>query len=180
MSLIRILRFVGQVFVNMNSTHPFKIYQRTTRVFCNSVWLGSKHVTSATKRCELGLSISAQCQRKTIYARPSYLYNGNLYTDYSHHAQCPRLCRLWPPYCKPQPSQTMYVGPTLTQRRHCRPDVEPTLVQPTLLSVLHWPIDVFPAPSHPSQILGRELGPSGVSPHQRSRWKHAFSPLKHV
>ena len=29
-------------------------------------------------------------------------------------------------------------------------------------------------------ILGRELGPSGVSPNQRSRWKHAFSPLKHV
>ena len=29
-------------------------------------------------------------------------------------------------------------------------------------------------------ILGRELGPSGASPNQRSRWKHAFSPLKHV
>ena len=29
-------------------------------------------------------------------------------------------------------------------------------------------------------ILGRELGPGGVSPNQRSRWKHAFSPLKHV
>ena len=29
-------------------------------------------------------------------------------------------------------------------------------------------------------ILGRKLGPSGVSPNQRSRWKHAFSPLKHV
>ena len=29
-------------------------------------------------------------------------------------------------------------------------------------------------------ILGRELGPSGVSPNQRSRWKLAFSPLKHV
>ena len=31
-----------------------------------------------------------------------------------------------------------------------------------------------------SDILGRELGPSGVSPNQRSRWKHASSPLKHV
>ena len=31
-----------------------------------------------------------------------------------------------------------------------------------------------------SGISGRELGPSGVSPNQRSRWKHAFSPLKHV
>ena len=30
---------------------------------------------------------------------------------------------------------------------------------------------------HPSNILGRLLGPSGVSPNQRSRWKHAFSPL---
>ena len=29
-------------------------------------------------------------------------------------------------------------------------------------------------------ILGRELGPSGVSPNQRSRWKLAFSPLKYV
>ena len=29
-------------------------------------------------------------------------------------------------------------------------------------------------------ILGRELCPSGDSPNQRSRWKHAFSPLKHV
>ena len=29
-------------------------------------------------------------------------------------------------------------------------------------------------------ILGRELGPSGVSPNQRSRWKHALSLLKHV
>ena len=29
-------------------------------------------------------------------------------------------------------------------------------------------------------ILGRELGPSGVSTNQRSRWKHAFSPLKHI
>ena len=29
-------------------------------------------------------------------------------------------------------------------------------------------------------ILGREIGPGGVSPYQRSRWKHAFSPLKHV
>ena len=29
-------------------------------------------------------------------------------------------------------------------------------------------------------ILGRELGPSGVSRNQCSRWKHAFSPLKHV
>ena len=29
-------------------------------------------------------------------------------------------------------------------------------------------------------ILGRELDPCGVSPNQRSRWKHAFSPLKHV
>ena len=29
-------------------------------------------------------------------------------------------------------------------------------------------------------IFGRELGPSGVSPNQRSRWKHTFSPLKHV
>ena len=29
-------------------------------------------------------------------------------------------------------------------------------------------------------ILGRELGPSGVSPNQHSRWKLAFSPLKHV
>ena len=29
-------------------------------------------------------------------------------------------------------------------------------------------------------ILDRELGPSGVSRNQRSRWKHAFSPLKHV
>ena len=29
-------------------------------------------------------------------------------------------------------------------------------------------------------ILGRELGPSGVSLNQRSRWKHAFSLLKHV
>ena len=32
----------------------------------------------------------------------------------------------------------------------------------------------------PWGILGRELGPSGVSPNQRSRWKHAFSPLRHV
>ena len=31
-----------------------------------------------------------------------------------------------------------------------------------------------------STILGRELGPSGVSPNQNSRWKLAFSPLKHV
>ena len=31
-----------------------------------------------------------------------------------------------------------------------------------------------------SRILGRELGPGGVSPNQRARWKHAFSPLKHV
>ena len=30
------------------------------------------------------------------------------------------------------------------------------------------------------KIIGRELGPSGVSRNQRSRWKHAFSPLKHV
>ena len=30
------------------------------------------------------------------------------------------------------------------------------------------------------KILGRELGPSGVSPNQLSRWKLAFSPLKHV
>ena len=30
------------------------------------------------------------------------------------------------------------------------------------------------------RILGRELGPSGVSPNQNSRWKLAFSPLKHV
>ena len=29
-------------------------------------------------------------------------------------------------------------------------------------------------------ILGRELGPGGVFPNQRSRWKLAFSPLKHV
>ena len=29
-------------------------------------------------------------------------------------------------------------------------------------------------------ILGRELGPSGGSPNQRSQWKVAFSPLKHV
>ena len=29
-------------------------------------------------------------------------------------------------------------------------------------------------------ILGRELGPCGVSLNQRSRWKHASSPLKHV
>ena len=29
-------------------------------------------------------------------------------------------------------------------------------------------------------ILDRELGPSGVSPNQSSRWKHAFSLLKHV
>ena len=29
-------------------------------------------------------------------------------------------------------------------------------------------------------ILGRELDPSGVSPNERSRWKQAFSPLKHV
>ena len=31
-----------------------------------------------------------------------------------------------------------------------------------------------------TSILGRELGPSGVSPNQNSRWKLAFSPLKHV
>ena len=31
-----------------------------------------------------------------------------------------------------------------------------------------------------SAILGRELGPGGVSPNQRSRWKLAFSLLKHV
>ena len=30
------------------------------------------------------------------------------------------------------------------------------------------------------QILGRELSPGGVSPNQSSRWKLAFSPLKHV
>ena len=29
-------------------------------------------------------------------------------------------------------------------------------------------------------ILGRELGPSGVSPNQIPQWKLAFSPLKHV
>ena len=29
-------------------------------------------------------------------------------------------------------------------------------------------------------ILSRELGPSRVSPNQRSRWKHAFWPLEHV
>ena len=29
-------------------------------------------------------------------------------------------------------------------------------------------------------ILGREVGPSGVSPNQHSQWKHAFSSLKHV
>ena len=29
-------------------------------------------------------------------------------------------------------------------------------------------------------ILGRELGPSGVSPDQRFWWKHVFSLLKHV
>ena len=29
-------------------------------------------------------------------------------------------------------------------------------------------------------ILGHELGPGGISPNQRSRWKHAFSLLKHV
>ena len=29
-------------------------------------------------------------------------------------------------------------------------------------------------------ILDCELGPSGVSPNQRSRWKHAFSPLKYI
>ena len=29
-------------------------------------------------------------------------------------------------------------------------------------------------------ILGRELGPSGVSPNQSSRWKLAFSLLKHL
>ena len=29
-------------------------------------------------------------------------------------------------------------------------------------------------------ILGRELGPSGGSPNQSSRWKFAFSPPKHV
>ena len=33
------------------------------------------------------------------------------------------------------PSQTtIYVGQTLAQRRDCRPDVGPTLAQPTLLS----------------------------------------------
>ena len=31
-----------------------------------------------------------------------------------------------------------------------------------------------------ARILGREVGPSEVSPNQRSRWKHAFSLLKHV
>ena len=36
------------------------------------------------------------------------------------------------------------------------------------------------SPGHVRQILGRELDPGGVSPNQRSRWKHAFSPLKHV
>ena len=29
-------------------------------------------------------------------------------------------------------------------------------------------------------ILGREIGPTGVSPKQRSRWKHAFLLPKHV
>ena len=36
------------------------------------------------------------------------------------------------------------------------------------------------SPPRVAEILGRELGPSGDSPNQRSRWKHAFSPLKHV
>ena len=31
----------------------------------------------------------------------------------------------------------------------------------------------------PFLILGRELGPSGVSPNQRSRWKLVISLLKH-
>ena len=33
---------------------------------------------------------------------------------------------------------------------------------------------------HNADILGRELGPSEVFPNQRSRWKRASSPLKHV
>ena len=47
------------------------------------------------------------------------------------------------------------------------------------------PINNFPALVHikdwrrtgDKPILGRELGPSGVSPNERSRWKLAFSPL---
>ena len=53
-------------------------------------------------------------------------------------------------------------------------------------SLTHWGQNKMTAVSQTgfssefSWILGRELGPSGVSPNQRSRWKHAFSPLKHV
>ena len=38
--------------------------------------------------------------------------------------------------------RTMKVGPTLAQRRYCRPDVGPTLAQPTLLSGVYfsWPM----------------------------------------
>ena len=46
-----------------------------------------------------------------------------------------------------------------------------------------YPPDSLPSASdvgHWCGILGRELGPSGVSPNQNSRWKLAFSPLKHV
>ena len=38
----------------------------------------------------------------------------------------------------------------------------------------------YPAGDSAIVILGRELGPGGVSPNQNSRWKLAFSPLKHV
>ena len=38
----------------------------------------------------------------------------------------------------------------------------------------------FVSEPSPPVILGRDIGPSGVSPIQRSRWKFAFSPLKHV
>ena len=38
----------------------------------------------------------------------------------------------------------MRVGPTLTQRRYCRPDVGPTLCQPSLLS--GWRLGAYLAP----------------------------------
>ena len=47
------------------------------------------------------------------------------------------------------------------------------IIVPSLIEALPWINAIF-------FILGRELGPSGVSPYQNSRWKLAFSPLKHV
>ena len=44
----------------------------------------------------------------------------------------------------------------------------------------HFVVTFSKAFSWKCAILGHELGPSGVSPNQRSLWKLAFSTLKHV